>query len=142
MADPVTIGIAGLGMTAMGSAVGAYGEWFGGESKGAMYDYQAGVALMNKQIAEQNAKYALYAGEVQAQQAGMKARYQIGEAKATQAASGLDVGSGSAAAVREGMYKIAQQDIGIIRTNAAKQAYGYQVEAASKQAEAELDKYA
>jgi len=143
MADPVTImaGV-GLGATALGGVTSAVGNWFGGESQGAMYDYRAGIALMNKQIAEQNANYAINAGEIKAEQAGMKARYEIGQQIAGGGASGLDVRSGSKAAVTAGMYKVAQQDLGIIRTNAAKEAYGYEVEAASDQAESELDKYA
>jgi hypothetical protein len=142
MADPATLAVVGIGSSALGGAVSAFGNWFGGESQGAMYDYQAAIARMNQQVAQQNAAYARSAGEIEAMQYGMKARYQIGAAKATQAASGLDVGSGSAVAVREGMYKVAQEDMGIIRSNAAKKAYGYEVEAVSKGAEAELDKYA
>ena len=142
MADPVTIGVVGMGASALGGVVNAFGNWFGGQTKGAMYDYQAGIAQMNAAVDRQNAQYALYSGEVKAQQAGMKARFQIGQARADQGASGLDVSSGSAAAVRDGMFKIAQQDTSIIRSNAAKIAYGYQVDAASKEAEATLDKYA
>jgi|SRR5215472_1205083 len=141
MADPVTATI-GMGATMLGSAVGAFGNWYGGQAQGAMQDYRAAVALMNKKVAEDNARYALSAGEIEAEQAGMKARFQIGEAKAVQGASGLDVNSGSNARVREGMWQVAQQDMGIIRTNAAKTAYGYQVEAASQQAQSQLDRYA
>lgn len=140
--DPVSIGVIGLGATALGGAVNAFGNWFGGQTKGAYYDYQAGIAQMNAAVARQNAQYALYAGEVKAQQSGMKARFQIGQARADQGASGLDVNSGSAAQVREGMFKVAQQDQSIIRSNASKIAYGYQVDAASKEAEATLDRYA
>jgi|SRR5215475_3692415 len=140
MAAPMAI--VGIGATALGGVVSAFGNYFGGQSQGAMYDYQAGIALMNKQIAEQNANYAINAGEIKAQQAGMKARFEIGTAIAEGGASGLDVRSGSKAQVVQGMYKVAQQDMGIIRTNAAKEAYGYEVEAASDEAQANLDKYA
>jgi hypothetical protein len=142
MADPVTLGVVGMGASALGGAVNAFGNWFGGETKGAMYDYQAGIAQMNATVDRQNAAYAEYAGEVKAQQSGMKARFQIGQARADQGASGLDVNSGSATQVREGMYKVAQQDMSTIRSNAAKIAYGYNVDAAAKDAESTLDKYA
>jgi len=140
MAAPMAM--VGIGATVLGGAVNAFGSWFGGQTKGAMYDYQAGIAQMNAAVDRQNAQYAMYSGEVKAQQSGMKSRFQIGQARADQGASGLDVNSGSATQVREGMFKVAQQDQSIIRSNAAKIAYGYEVDAAAKDAEATLDQYA
>jgi hypothetical protein len=86
MAAPVA-----LGMAAAGSIVSAYGNYEAGQAGAAQANYRSGVALMNQQIAQQNANYALYAGEVQAQQQGMKVRSQIAETRAEQGAGGLDV---------------------------------------------------
>jgi hypothetical protein len=137
MAAPVA-----LGMAAAGSIVSAYGNYEAGQAGAAQANYKSGVALMNQQIAQQNANYALYAGEVQAQQQGMKVRSQIAETRAEQGAGGLDVGSGSNVAVRTSEYNIGQQDISMIRSNAAKRAYGYEVEGVQYGAESTLDQYA
>ena len=132
----------GIGSAIAGSMVSAYGNYQAGQASSAEATYKAGVASMNQQIAQQNANYARYAGEVQAQQEGMKVGAQISETKAEQGASNLDVSSGSAAAVRESEWKIGQQDLGTIRSNAAKRAYGYEIEGVQYGAEATLDTFA
>src|SRR5438046_728171 len=116
MADPVTLGVAGIsaGATILGGLNQAEGaknqaaaaQFQGqaallqGKAQSDLYNYQAGVALLNKQIAEQEADYARKAGEVQAQTSDMQTRFKIGITKAVQGASGLDVGGSSAQAVR------------------------------------------
>ena len=140
MAAPVAA--VGIGAAIAGSMVSAYGNYQQGQAGAAEYNYKAGVAKMNQQIATQNANYARYAGEVQAQQEGMKVRSQIAQTRAEQGASNLDVGSGSAAAVQESDWKIGQTDLGTIRSNAAKRAYGYEVEGVQYGAESTLDRYA
>lgn len=107
-----------------------------------MYNYQAGVAQMNAQIAKQNADYATAAGEVTAQESGMQTRFKIGETVAQQGAGGLAVGSGSNARVVSGEQAIGQQDEAIIRSNAARQAYGYDVQAAQDTAQSQIDQFA
>src|SRR5438105_4747319 len=135
MADPVTLATIGIVSTVAGGATGAFGSIMGGESQSSMYKYQAGVAQINKRIAEQNADYSRKVGEVEAQQFGMKTRAEIGEAKATQGAGGLDVGSGSNLAVRESMGDIGRQNLATIRANAARRAYGYEVEGIQQEAQ-------
>jgi hypothetical protein len=137
--DPVSIGLAA---TAGGAVVSGFGNWLGGKTTQQMDNYKAAIAQVNAQIAEQNANYARYSGEVQAQQEGMKVRYMVGQARAEQGASGFDVSSGSAARVRAGMETVGAQNIQLLRTGAAVKAYGYKVEALQDTASAQLDKYA
>lgn len=138
--DPITIMAgASLATTAIGAGVSAYGAYQGGQAQKQMYDYKAAVAQVNQQIAKQNADYALHAGEVEAQQAGMKLRSEIGQIRAGQGASGLDIASGSAPLVRDSATRVGQENIAIIRSNAAKRAYGYEVEAMEHGAESTLD---
>ena len=59
--------------------------------------------------------------------------------KATQAASNVDVNSGTAKAVRDTQTRVSAFDQDIIRFNAAKTAYGYQTKAMADVAEARLD---
>ena len=143
MADPVTIA-AGVGMasTAAGSLVSAFGAQAQGAAQAQMYQYQAGVARINEQVAKTNAAWTQAAGEVEAENSGLKTRFEIGSTKATQAASGLDVDAGSAADVRTSELAIGQEDQAIIRSNAAHRAYGYEVEAISQEATATMDEFA
>lgn len=138
MADPGTLAIAGMAGSAVGGLLGAFGSVYKGQAQANMYNYQAGIAQMNQQISLQNADYERNVGEVQAQESGMKTRAQVGQTEAAQAGSGLDVNRGSAAAVRSSEIEIGQQDENIIRANAARRAYGYEVEATQESAQAGL----
>ena len=140
MADPFTIA-AGVTMaaTVAGGAVQAYGAAAKGSADQAMYNYQAGVAQLNEKIAKQNADYTREAGGTAAFQSGLRTGQIVGQQKVAQSASGIDVNTGSAAKVRADTLQLGQQDQATIRTNYAKKAYGYEVEAATKQAEAGAD---
>lgn len=132
MADPLTI--AALGATAGGAIMGAVGKEAQGQSEAQMYNYQAGVARVNAQIADQDANYTLQAGGVQSQQAGMRERATIGATRAGFGAS--NVSGGSKNAVVSSEIEVGQQNQGIIAANAAKRAYGFEVGAASDTATA------
>lgn len=139
--DPITIGtIATISMvtTAAASAVSAAGQMYQGEAQAQAARYKAGVAKVNEQIAKQNAEYSLQAGEYEAFRQGQKTRYQVGQIKAMQAGRGLDVRGGSTAAVRESQHAIGLQDQAMIRANAAKKAYGHEVEAVGARADQAL----
>lgn len=140
MADPVTA--IGLGSTALGGITGAIGSIFGGDAQAAMYRYQAGIAQMNAQIARQNASYEMALGETQAQMEGMKTRAQISQTRASQGAGGLDVNTGTNASVRQSELELGQFDQSMIRSNAARRAYGDEVEAVQDTAQSQLDMYA
>lgn len=120
------------------TAVSAYSAYSSGQAKSAADKYQAGVAQINQQIAKQSADYAIAAGEVEAQQAGMKTRAQVGETIAQQGAGGLAIGGGSNARVVQSEKEIGAENVGIIRSNAAKRAYGYEVEAVGESAKGNL----
>src|SRR6266446_6811854 len=121
MADPVTL--AGMAATAGGAIVGAIGSSYKGQAESNMYNYQAGVAQVNEQIAKQNAAYEKELGETQAQEAGMKTRAEMGQIKAAQGASGLDVNCCSAVDVQKSAQEVGTFNETMIRSNAAKRAY-------------------
>jgi hypothetical protein len=75
-------------------------------------------------------------------QSGQKTAFNVANAKVAQAASGIDVNSGSAAATRSSMTSLGQTDQATIRTNAARRAYGFETEAAGKDSEAIMDETA
>lgn len=127
---------ASMGMTLAGGAIAAVGDLFGGKAASAMYDYQSGLALTRAQIQRQNAAYAIAAGETNALEAGTRGKEVVGQIKAGQGASNINVNAGSPAQVRAGQTWATQFDEGAIRTNAARRAYGHEVEAATDVAQA------
>ncbi len=136
--DPVSLGAVGMGASALGGIVGAAGNIMSGNASKQMYDYQAGIAQMNKNIALQDATYARAVGESEAQKSGMATRFTLGKIISAQSGSGIDVTSGSNKAVQESTQAIGTHDEAVIRSTAAKRAYGYEVEAAQDTAQGQV----
>jgi Tfp pilus assembly protein FimV len=137
MAAPLAI--VGIGASLVGGVVSAYGAEAKGQADQAMYNYQAGVAKLKAQIAQQNAEYAVRSGGSAAYQSGLKTGETVGVQKAAQGASGVDVNTGSTKAVRDTTTQLGEYDQQLIRENYAKKAYGYEVERETKTAEAGAD---
>ncbi len=138
MTSPQTLSGVGIFSSLFGGLTQAMGAKQLGAAQAQMYNYQAGVAETNRQIAEQNRVYALQAGEITAEQYGIKAAQTEGQIKAAQGASNIDVNVGSTVAVQAGQRKVAAMDLDQIRQNAARVAYGYETEAVQAQAQAGL----
>lgn len=132
--DPVTMTV----MAVAGAGLSAANAYSGAEAKSAQSAYQAQVAANNAKLAEQDARYTIQAGEAQATNYGLKVRAAVGQQKAAQGASGIDVNSGSAVDVRAGTEALGMLDALTIRSNAAKAAYAKEVEATSDTAQSEL----
>lgn len=116
------LGTIGLGGTIVGGFMQAMGASQSADSQAAMYNYQANLAKINQEL-------SLQQGAAEAQQYGQKARQQMGQLKAAQGASGIDVNSGSALAVQAGQRSAAEIDNAQIRSNAARTAYNYGTQA-------------
>jgi len=136
LAGPLSI--ASMGMSAVSGAINAFGAIQSGAAQSRMYQYQAGVAETNQKIALQNRDYALNAGETEAVRYGMGAAQRGAQIKTGMSASGMDIGSGSKADVQSSQQVVSGMDLGQIRNNAARKAYGYEVEAAQDTAQAGL----
>lgn len=136
MADPLTLIAAGA--SAGGSLISAFGAQKSGQAQSQMYQYQAGVAQLNKKIALQNRDYALATGETEAKRYGMGAAQRMGTIRAGIGASGIDIGSGSKAQVQDSQQAVSRMDLDQIRNNAARKAYGYTVEAQQDETQAGL----
>src|SRR5258707_13200910 len=139
MADPFTWAAIGAGASLIGGGVSAYGSLQKGAADQAMYNYQAGVAQLNQKIALQNASYAQEAGGSAAYQSGLKTAATVAQQKVDQSASGFDVAGGSAAGLQQSTTALGVYDQNLNRTNFAKKAYGFEVEAATKGAETGAD---
>jgi len=132
--DPVSLAVVGTA----GALVKGAGDLEAGQAKSAADAYQAQVAANNAKIAQQDARFDIQAGETAGFNRGMKTRAAVGQEKAAQGASGIDVNTGSAVATRSGEAEVGMLDALTIRSNAAKQAYAKEVEATSDTAQGQL----
>ena len=123
---------------AVGAGVSAVGSYNSMEANSANAAFQAQVAANNAKIEMQNFGLQIQSGEEQVANQEMKMRSEIGTTKAGQAASGVDVNSGSALATRAGEAEVGTLNAMTLRSNSARQAYGYEVAATSDTAESEL----
>lgn len=128
--DAGVLEIAAVAASVAGTAVTAYGAESSASAQKSQAEYQAQVAANNATIANQNAKLTSAAGEQSAANQGLKTRAEVGAIKAEQAASGIDVNTGSAVDVRSSAADLGQLNQLTLRSNAARQAYGYETEAA------------
>ncbi len=129
MASPGILGGLGIAASIGGSLLSASGEKQKAAATSQMYTYQAGIADLNKRIALGNRDYAIYSGGEEAKRFGMKSAQVAGSIKAKQSASGVDVASGSSVDVQQSQKQVSDLDMATIRNNAARKAYGYQLEA-------------
>lgn len=132
-------GAVGLGATLAGGLLSAFGTNKEGETTQQAYNYRAQVAKINADINRQNADWSRAKGETEALQYGMKAAQQRGAIRVAQAASGLDVNSGSNREVQRSQEKVKDVDLARIRANAAKVAYDYETKASMDENQASLD---
>ncbi len=129
-----------IASTVIGAGVSAIGAIQQGKAQEAASNYQAAVAANNAKIAEQNAQLAAQTGEAKAEATSLQNREQLGHILAAQAASGVDVDSGSPVDVR-----VTQRETGRLSQetdvyNAALQQYGYRTQGAGYQAQSQLDR--
>lgn len=138
---PGWLGIAGTASSLLGGVTGAVGAYEQGEAASRSAKFNAQVERQNAAISQQNAAIAGQAGSEQAWMTGQKTRSNVGSIKANQAASGIDVNSGSAVDVRSSASELGELDALTVRSNAAREAYGYQQQAASHTEQSNLDTF-
>lgn len=141
MADPITGGMAAasLGSTVLGTVNSVAGARDKSASMQGMSQYQAAVARNNAIIAQRNADYAIGVGNVRAENQSYKTAQTIGEQKASFAAHGLDVNSGSPLDVRMSTAELGRLDALTILQEASSKAAGFKAQASNFEAEAGLD---
>ena len=120
--------------------IGATGSLVSGAATANAADYQAAVANNNALTAGRNAANAVQSGEVQAENKSRQGAERQASIKASTAANGVDVNSGSAVTTQEGAREVAQTDTATTMHNALLTAYGYRQQQTGFQAESQLDK--
>lgn len=111
-----------LGLAAAGTATSAVGQVKAGNAAKATGDYNAAVA-------ETQAKDAISRGRYDEQRFRQGVKVLIGSQRAGFAGQGVDVGVGSAVDVQADAAYLGELDALEIRNNAAREAWGYKVEA-------------
>lgn len=127
--------------TIVTGAMTAVGQFAAGNAKANAANYNAQVAIMNANQQKQNAVIASQSGSQQATMQSLKTRATIGAERANQGASGVNVNTGSAIDTQASTHEIGTLDAMTVRTNAAREAFGYQTAAVNQEAQATLDKY-
>ncbi len=130
-----------LAVMAVSAGIQAYGQHKSAEAASNAQKYNAQVADQNASIAAQKALWTTQEGEQAVNNSEMKTAAQTSAIKTNQAASGIEVNSGSAVDVDNSARILGKMDALTIRSNAARQAYGYQTEQVSDQNQATLDRY-
>ncbi|MDI3415699.1 hypothetical protein [Pantoea sp. V106_11] len=125
MCGPVAIGVAMLAAT----AASAY-------SQRQQSKYQSELANYNADLQEKSADAAINAGNAQADQMRARARQLSGTQAATMAASGVDLGGGTAVDIFGDTAQMGELDALTTVNNAKAQAYGLQTQAAGNRSQA------
>lgn len=122
------------------SLIGAAGQIKQGQAAAGAASYNAKVAAQNAQIATQNAGFAGAEGEANVGQSSAQTRAQSGATLANEGASGVNINSPSFQGIRTSEAEIGKLNAMTIRSNAARQAYGYQTQTTQFQNQAALDR--
>lgn len=117
--------IANLGM-GLGSLANAYNQT---EAMALQSEFQAKMFERNQKLAEVQADDALKRGDLAASKYKTNVNQTIGAQRASFAAQGLDINSGSAADIQTETSKFGALDQITIKTNAWREAYGYKTNA-------------
>ena len=125
-------------LTVGSSLIGGLGSIASSRASAASAGYNAKIAAQNAQIATQNAAFTGAEGEQNVAAAGAKTRAEVGATLANEGASGVDVNSGSNVDVRESEAKIGMLNALNVRSQAARQAYGFQTQSVSDTAQSQL----
>ena len=130
---------AALIVGAIGAGVSAYGTAEAGKAQANAANYNAQVARNDATIATQNADYVVAAGQEATANQSRKNAAVSGKVKATQAASGVDVNTGSSKDVQVSERETGQLDSETVLNNAELKAYGYRSQATGFEATAGLE---
>lgn len=124
--------------SAAGAVTGAVGAEQTAAAQQKAASYQSQVAANNQALANQAAQQTTAAGESQVATQELKTRADIGAIESAQAASNVNVNSGSAVDVRSSAASLGQLNALNIRTTAEQQAYTQQVQGTSYGAQSGL----
>jgi len=128
---------ASLALSAIGTGLSVKSQIDGQAAAGAQQTYLGQLARQRQQLAEQQARDAIQRGQVAEQKQRDLTAQRIGTQQAALAAQGTDL-EGSPIDILGDTARAGEQDALTIRNNAAREAWGYQMQAAGYDADAAL----
>lgn len=138
MAVATTIAIVGLALQAYGMIKSARAAKKAGEAQQSAAESEAQLAEYNAGVADLQAQDALERGAQTESKFRTQVRGMVGAQRAGSAAGNIDVGFGSAVDVQADAAYLGELDALTIRTNAAREAWGYRVEGTDLRKRAEI----
>lgn len=126
--DPATLTIASMAMTAASTAVSVIGQGQAADAQQAQLRYQQSIYRNNQILAQRRADDARLRGEQAADAQRDKTQQLIGRQRATLAGNGVELDTGSALEITTDTAGIGERDALTIRSNAEREALGYEAE--------------
>lgn len=137
MCDPMSLSIASLALATVGTAATVKGQMDAQAAAGAQAGYMAQVQRNNAEIARRQAAMVREQGQIDADKQRQITSQRLGTQTAALAAQGTDL-SGSPTDILGDTAKAGELDAQTIKSNAAKQAWGYEAGATGAAANAGL----
>lgn len=141
MCQGTDVGTTALGIQGAGTIMSTAAAYTKSKADKAAYDIQAGTAETNAMLDKARSEDAKYRGDVAVSASRLKTRQLEGQQRAGMAASGVSLESGSPLSILEGTEMMGERDAQIIRDNALKESWGYDVAATNDRNNARLLKY-
>lgn len=132
------LAIAGLATSVYGQIKAGKAAKAAGKAQKAASESEAQLAEFNASVADLQETDALQRGQEDENRFRMGVRGMIGSQRAAIAGSGVDVGFGSAVDVQTDAAFLGELDALTIRTNAAREAWGYKVQGQDLRKRAEI----
>lgn len=139
MCEPATMAAISMAGTVLGTAFQAYGQIQQGRAAAAQAEYQAAVGRNNAILAQRAADDARLRGEEMARRKAVETRQLTGRQRAVLAANGVLVDQGSALDLTSDTAEIGKLDELTIRSNAEREALGYEAQGMNFNASSQLN---
>lgn len=136
--DPATLAISALVTSSAGTVLGAAGEMQAAKAQSQALQYQAAIARNNQIIAQRRAEDARQRGELESNLQRQRSRLLTSQQRAALAGAGVTVDQDSALQLTEDTAALGELDALTIRSNAEREALGFESEASNFGAEASL----
>ena len=131
-----------LASGAIGVGLDTAAAGLSGLSMAQQFAFRSDIASTNAKIMRGNAQTVRNAGVTESSNVKLKTGTQVAAQRAAYAGSGIDVNSGSAADVQAATKSLGEYDANMTQYNAARAAYGLDIEAANQKAQSKMDRMA
>ena len=129
----------GLGLQAFGAGASAFGSYNTATAQKSVLNYESSVATNNATLANYQANVAQQVGDQQLNNSELRSAQLFGTQRATLAANGVDLGSGSANEVLATTKYMGERDALTIQNNTANQVWGSKTQGQNYTSEAAAD---